>query len=131
MVEVLGGRPTPGIGFAAGMERFLIAMDDLDRDNNNSIVDIYFVCLDEKGLSKTLQLSSQLRNNGFKVIFDPLRRSMKSQLRDANRSGARYALILGETEMNDDTIGFKDLEQSTQKTISQSEVLNFFDNLTN
>ena len=131
LVEVLGGRPTPGIGFAAGMERFLIAMDDLDRDNNNSIVDIYFVCLDEKGLSKTLQLSSQLRNNGFKVIFDPLRRSMKSQLRDANRSGARYALILGETEMNDDTIGFKDLEQSTQKTISQSEVLNFFDNLTN
>ena len=131
LVEVLGGRPTPGIGFAAGMERFLIAMDDLDRDNNNSIVDIYFVCLDEKGLSKTLQLSSQLRNNGFKVIFDPLRRSMKSQLRDANRSGARYALILGETEMNDDTIGFKDLEQSTQKTILQSEVLNFFDNLTN
>ena len=131
LVEVLGGRPTPGIGFAAGMERFLIAMDDLDRDNNNSIVDIYFVCLDEKGLSKTLQLSNQLRNNGFKVIFDPLRRSMKSQLRDANRSGARYALILGETEMNDDTIGFKDLEQSTQKTISQSEVLNFFDNLTN
>ncbi len=131
LVEVLGGRPTPGIGFAAGMERFLIAMDDLDRDNNNSIVDIYFVCLDEKGLSKTLQLSNQLRNNGFKVIFDPLRRSMKSQLRDANRSGARYALILGETEMNDDTIGFKDLEQSTQKTILQSEVLNFFDNLTN
>ena len=131
LVEVLGGRPTPGIGFAAGMERFLIAMDDLDRDNNNSIVDIYFVCLDEKGLSKTLQLSNQLRNNGFKVIFDPLRRSMKSQLRDANRSGARYALILGETEMNDDTIGFKNLEQSTQKTILQSEVLNFFDNLTN
>ena len=131
LVEVLGGRPTPGIGFAAGMERFLIAMDDLDRDNNNSIVDIYFVCLDEKGLSKTLQLSNQLRNNGLKVIFDPLRRSMKSQLRDANRSGARYALILGETEMNDDTIGFKDLEQSTQKTILQSEVLNFFDNLTN
>ena len=131
LVEVLGGRPTPGIGFAAGMERFLIAMDDLDRDNNNSIVDIYFVCLDEKGLSKTLQLSNQLRNNGFKVIFDPLRRSMKSQLRDANRSGARYALILGETEMNDDTIGFKDLGQSTQKTILQSEVLNFFDNLTN
>ena len=131
LVEVLGGRPTPGIGFAAGMERFLIAMDDLDRDNNNSIVDIYFVCLDEKGLSKTLQLSNQLRNNGFKVIFDPLRRSMKSQLRDANRSGARYALILGETEMNDNTIEFKDLDQSTQKTILQSEVLNFFDNLTN
>ena len=131
LVEVLGGRPTPGIGFAAGMERFLIAMDDQDRGNNDSIVDIYFVCLDEKGLPLTLQLSNELRNNGFKVIFDPLRRSMKSQLRDANRSGARFALILGETEMNDNAIGFKDLKQGTQKTIAQSEVTNFFDNLTN
>ena len=131
LVEMLGGRPTPGIGFAAGMERFLIAMDDQDRGNNDSIVDIYFVCLDEKGLPLTLQLSNELRNNGFKVIFDPLRRSMKSQLRDANRSGARFALILGETEMNDNAIGFKDLKQGTQKTIAQSEVTNFFDNLTN
>tara|TARA_Y100000588_G_scaffold55063_2_gene52500 strand:+ start:828 stop:2093 length:1266 start_codon:yes stop_codon:yes gene_type:complete len=131
LVEVLGGRPTPGIGFAAGMERFLIAMDDQDRGNNDPIVDIYFVCLDEKGLPLTLQLSNELRNNGFKVIFDPLRRSMKSQLRDANRSGARFALILGETEMNDNAIGFKDLKQGTQKTIAQSEVTNFFDNLTN
>lgn len=131
LVEMLGGRPTPGIGFAAGMERFLIAMDDQDRGNNDPIVDIYFVCLDEKGLPLTLQLSNELRNNGFKVIFDPLRRSMKSQLRDANRSGARFALILGETEMNDNAIGFKDLKQGTQKTIAQSEVTNFFDNLTN
>ena len=131
LVEVLGGRPTPGIGFAAGMERFLIAMDDQDRGNNDPIVDIYFVCLDEKGLPRTLQLSNELRNNGFKVIFDPLRRSMKSQLRDANKSGARFALILGETEMNDNAIGFKDLKQGTQKTIAQSEVTKFFDNLTN
>jgi len=131
LVEVLGGRPTPGIGFAAGMERFLIAMDDQYRGNNDPVVDIYFVCLDEKGLPRTLQLSNELRNNGFKVIFDPLRRSMKSQLRDANRSGARFALILGETEMNDNAIGFKDLKQGTQKTIAQSEVTNFFDNLTN
>ena len=129
LVEILGGKPTPGIGFAAGMERFLIAMED-DKVNNSNI-DIYFVCPDENGLSKTLHLSNQLRNNGLKVIFDSLRRSMKSQLRDANRSGARFALILGETEMNDDTIGFKDLEQGIQKTILQSEVLKFFDNLTN
>ena len=129
LVEVLGGKSTPGIGFAAGMERFLIAMDD--EKVTNSSVDIYFVCLDEYGLSKTLQLSNQLRSSGFKVISDPLRRSMKSQLRDANRSGARFALILGETEMNDGTVGFKDLEKGIQKTILQSEVLNFFDNLTN
>ena len=130
LVEILGGKSTPGIGFAAGMERFLIAMNDFDKHKHSNI-DIYFVCPNEAGLSKTLQLANQLRTNGFRVIFDPLRRSMKSQLREANKLGARFALILGEDEMKNDTIGFKNLKKSIQKTILQSEVLNFFDNLTN
>ncbi len=129
LVETLGGKATPGIGFAAGMERFLIAMKYFNKSEFKP--DIYFVCQNKRGLSTLFQLSNQLRNNGFKVIFDPLRRSLKAQLRDANKSGAQFALILGETEMSDATIVFKDLRQSIQKTISQSDVLSFFDNLTN
>ena len=56
---------------------------------------------------------------------------MKSQLRDANKLGAKFALILGETEIKDNTIAFKDLGKGIQKTILQSEVINFFDDLTN
>ena len=54
---------------------------------------------------------------------------MKAQLRDANRSGARYALILGEEEVKNNTINFKDLMENTQKTIPQLNLINFFDNL--
>ena len=131
LVKTLGGKQTPGIGFAAGMERFLIAMDESESEFNRSTPDIYFVCLDENGLSNSLKISDQLRKNGFKVVTDSLRRSMKSQLRDANKLGAKFVLILGETEIKDNTIAFKDLGKGIQKTILQSEVINFFDDLTN
>tara|TARA_B100000408_G_scaffold128347_1_gene111806 strand:- start:1319 stop:2575 length:1257 start_codon:yes stop_codon:yes gene_type:complete len=128
LVETLGGKPTPGIGFAAGMERFLIAMDD---QSNVSKTDVYFICLGEAGLSTALSLTNELRQSRFNVMFDPLRRSLKAQLREANKSGARFALILGDTEMEKGTVVFKDLEKGEQKNILQKKIKNLFDNLTN
>ena len=128
LVETLGGKPTPGIGFAAGMERFLIAMDD---QSNISKTDVYFICLGEAGLSTALSLTNELRQSRFNVMFDPLRRSLKAQLREANKSGARFALILGDTEMEKGTVVFKDLEKGKQKNILQKKIKNLFDNLTN
>ena len=128
LVETLGGKPTPGIGFAAGMERFLIAMDD---QSNVSKTDVYFVCLGEAGLSTALSLTNELRQSRLNVMFDPLRRSLKAQLREANKSGARFALILGDTEMEKGTVVFKDLEKGEQKNIVQKKIKNLFDNLTN
>ena len=128
LVETLGGKPTPGIGFAAGMERFLIAMDD---QSNVSKTDVYFVCLGEAGLSTALSLTNELRQSRLNVMFDPLRRSLKAQLREANKSGARFALILGDTEMEKGTVVFKDLEKGEQKNILQKKIKNLFDNLTN
>jgi histidyl-tRNA synthetase len=128
LVKTLGGKPTPGIGFAAGMERFLIAMDD---QSNVSKTDVYFICLGEAGLSTALSLTNELRQSRFNVMFDPLRRSLKAQLREANKSGARFALILGDTEMEMGTVVFKDLEKGEQKNILQKKIKNLFDNLTN
>ena len=128
LVETLGGKPTPGIGFAAGMERFLIAMDD---QSNVSKTDVYFICLGETGLSTALSLTNELRQSRFNVMFDPLRRSLKAQLREANKLGARFALILGDTEMEKGTVVFKDLEKGEQKNILQKKIKNLFDNLTN
>ena len=131
LIETLGGKNTPGIGFAAGMERFLIAMANTDGKIQSLKPDAYIICQNADYLSLVIQLSNQLREHGYKIIFDPLRRSMKAQLRDANRSGARYAFILGEEEIKSNTINFKDLMENTQKTIPQLNLINFFDNLTN
>jgi len=131
LVETLGGKPTPGIGFAAGMERFLIAMEDAGQKSDETKIDVYFVCLDVAGLSTTLSLSNELRLAGFNVVSDPLRRSMKAQMREANRSDARFAIILGETEMEIDSVVLKNLENSEQETVSQKNILERLRNLTN
>ena len=95
LVENLGGKPTPGIGFAAGMERILLLINEKQQKANKPSPDVYFICLEKAGLPNALSLSNKLRMNGFKIISDSLRRSMKAQMREANKSGAKYVLILG------------------------------------
>ncbi len=131
LVENLGGKATPGIGFAAGMERFLIAMESLGDHHKELGNDIYFVCQDKEGIPTTLTLSNELRQAGFNVVTDPLRRSMKAQMRDANKSNARFALILGQTELESESVILKNLVDGEQDTVSQSEIIKKLRNLTN
>ena len=131
LVETLGGKATPAIGFAAGMERFLIAIEDAGQKTDETKIEVYFVCLDEAGLSTSLSLSNEIRQAGFSVITDPLRRSLKAQMRDANKTGARFAIILGETEMKNETVELKNLKNGEQETVSQKNVLKELRKLTN
>ena len=126
LVERLGGKPTPGIGFAAGMERFLIAMGGNQKESSINESRMFFVCTEESGIPVTLSLSQKLRNHGKEIIMDSKRRSMKAQLREANKINARYALILGRDEIDRSEIIIKDLIKGSQKKVAQSAL---FDNL--
>ena len=126
LVERLGGKPTPGIGFAAGMERFLIAMGGNQKESSMNESRMFFVCTEEGGIPVTLSLSQKLRNHGKEIIMDSKRRSMKAQLREANKINARYALILGRDEIDRSEIIIKDLIKGSQKKVAQSAL---FDNL--
>ena len=127
LVENLGGKPTPGIGFAAGMERFLIAMDNKD---DQPQIDIYSACIVKDGLSASLSIANKLRKLGFSVITDSLRRSLKSQMREANKMGAKYIIILGEEELKEKVFIVKDLKKSVQSIFQETELMKFFENLT-
>ena len=126
LIKDLGGKETPGIGFAAGMERFLIAMKD---EYNNSHIDIYVACILEDGLQKSLSISNELRNLGLRVTSDTLRRSLKSQMRDANKLKSKYIIIIGEEELESETFIVKDLDKGNQKTLSKSEVIELLKNV--
>ncbi len=123
LVETLGGKPTPAIGFAAGMERFLIALESIEKTESDPKPDIYFICLEEDGLPATLSLCQQLRRAGKNLVMDSLRRSLKAQLREANKSGAGHALILGREEIESNSIIIKDLEKGHQVTVLQSSLI--------
>ncbi len=131
LVETLGGKPTPGVGFGAGMERFIIAMDEFQNNDSYLNPDIYTICMEPEGLAIMQKISNKLRGEGFLVVSDTLRRSMRSQLREANKLGSKFALIIGEKELKEGKISFKDLKKGVQNTILQSDVLNYFHNLTN
>ena len=115
LVENLGGKPTPGIGFAAGIERLLLASRSEHKSEN---IQIYIVGIGDSVRATLITLAENLRKNNFKTSFDYLRRSMKAQMREANKLGARYAIILGEDELKDKSVIIKDLSTSDQEKIA-------------
>ena len=131
LVETLGGKPTPGIGFAAGIERILLLINEEKFKEHKPVPDIYLICLEKKGIPVSINIAKILRLKGLNIVSDPLRRSMKAQMRDANKLRARYVLILGESELKDNTIIFKNLESGKQESIKQEKIVKYFDNLTN
>ena len=131
LVETLGGKPTPGIGFAAGIERILLLINEENFKEHKPVPDIYLICLEKEGIPVSLNIAKILRLKGLNIVSDPLRRSMKAQMRDANKLRARYVLILGESELKDNTIIFKNLESGKQESIKQEKIVKYFDNLTN
>jgi histidyl-tRNA synthetase len=123
LVEALGGPPTPGVGFALGVDRTLIACDDEGVFAVDPVVLDAFV-VDVTGGLDGLTLTSQLRAAGFAVdrAFD--NRSMKAQMKLANRSGARVALIVGEDEVATGTVVLKPMQGETgQFGVLRSELV--------
>ncbi|NQV36534.1 MAG: histidine--tRNA ligase [Candidatus Marinimicrobia bacterium] len=124
LVETLGGKSTPAVGFAAGVERLLIALDEIGKTEEPSKTDIYFVGLGDQARKAGIKLVHDLRKQGYKSNYDLVRRSMKAQMRESNKSGARIVLILGDQELENNQIQIKDLENSQQMTINLDELKN-------
>ncbi len=131
LVEQLGGKPTPAIGFAAGIERILLLLKEKDLKISKPTPDIYFICHEKAGIPASLSIAKKLRVKGFKVVSDTLRRSMKAQMRDANKIGARFVLILGASELQKNDITLKNLRNSEQIKIKQNDIVDFFETLNN
>ena len=124
LVETLGGKPTPAIGFAAGMERILLSMDIGKDDAKENTV--YLINLVESASGQALFIANELRELGCYVIMDTLRRSLKAQLRDANRIGAVKAVIIGEDELKNKTVQIKDLSSGEQEEIVMNDLVKHF-----
>ncbi|MCX7612175.1 MAG: histidine--tRNA ligase [Ignavibacterium sp.] len=122
LVEELGGKPTPGVGFAAGMERILLACENeksLNLPERN--IDIFIVRLDKELSFKVAELASNLRRNQLIVEYDYLDRSVKAQMREANKLNSKFALILGGEEFSKGQLILKNLSNGEQENISLND----------
>ena len=123
LVESLGGKATPAVGFAAGFERILLAMDNDNELVEKNIKKIYLIGLGDKVRSTMTKILGQIRNEGFYIEFDPLRRSIKSQLRESNKLGSSITIILGEKEMEEQCVQIKDLSNGNQQSVPFDSII--------
>ncbi|MEE9450232.1 MAG: histidine--tRNA ligase [Ignavibacteriaceae bacterium] len=123
LVEQLGGKPTPAVGFAAGIERILLACE-----NENSFtlpepaIDLYLIRLEKELETFVNELASKLRRENLSVDFDYLLRSVKAQMREANKLNARFALFIGGEEYEQGNINLKNMETGEQKIIPLNSI---------
>ena len=116
LAEQLGGAATPGVGFAAGMERILLACEKESIELVNKVPVVLYVARIEKELSeKAYEMALYFRRKGIRTETDYLNRSMKAQLREANKLNAKNVLILGGEEYSRGKVVLKNMETGTQE----------------
>lgn len=124
LFEQLGGKPTPAVGFAFGIERLLLILEQIDKlPEINQQIDFYFIIQKSEYYNFAQVLANKLRQNGKSALVEILRRSLKAQMREANKVAANYAVIIGESEFLENKLTVKKLAESTQETLSVTEFL--------
>jgi histidyl-tRNA synthetase len=120
MIADLGGPQVPAIGFAAGLERLLIASE---LDVAAHATDALVAPIGAAASAPALALARELRHQGIRCEVDTRGSSLKSQLRRANGLGARVVLILGDRELADGVVEVKDLEARTQERMARDQAV--------
>ncbi|MFB2705107.1 MULTISPECIES: histidine--tRNA ligase [Marinobacter] len=127
LVEQLGGKPTKAVGFAMGLERLILLLETLELvpDYVNNHADVYVTAMGDKVIAPAMAIAEELRSAlpGRVVVTHCGGGSFKSQMKKADRSGARYAVILGENELASGNVGLKPLrDDEPQQDIARSEL---------
>ena len=119
LVEEVGGPPTPGIGFAVGLERVLLALEKQGLlPEEREAVDVFVVALGEEARIPAFKLLHELRAAKLSAAMDFAGRSMKAQMKQANKKNARFVAILGEDEVKEASALLKDMKTSEQKKLA-------------
>jgi histidyl-tRNA synthetase len=124
LVEEVGGQPTPAVGFAAGIERLFIACRALNISlGDPKSVDVYVVTIGEKSRNWAIKQLPKLRKAGISATMDYIGRSVKAQMKDANRENARYCIIVGDHELDEGKFTLRNMEQSEENSLDFDSIL--------
>lgn len=126
LMEACGGNPTSGIGFGLGLERLLLQMDSENIDiPAPEGIDIYIANIGEAAGVYAAKLVYQLRTNGIAAEKDLMGKSLKAQMKYADKLGARYSVVLGDDEINNNTAAVKDMATGTQTQVALDRLMDF------
>ncbi len=124
LVEEVGGKPTGAVGFGLGIERLIMILER----QNGAITetperDVYIGSMGEAGLLKAQALAYQLRKAGIKADCDTVERSVKAQMKYANKIGAKYSVILGDSELENGKVELKEMATSEKSEVALADLL--------
>src|SRR5690606_23857550 len=126
LVEDIGGPESPGIGFALSIERLLLALEakniELETGNN---LEMYVVAMGEEAKLKAVELVSSFRAKGISADMDYLDRKMKAQMKAADRANAKFVIVLGESELEEQAVNVKTMETGDQTKVEFGQLVQY------
>lgn len=123
LISDLDGPETPAVGFAAGMERLVLAMKAEGLfDEDQSTVDLFMAPMDKDCLAGITPVVRDLRKKGLRVHVELMRRSVKAMMRDANRQNARWVAVIGEQELQSGQLRLKNMQENLQIETTINEI---------
>ena len=125
LVELLGGPPTKGIGFAIGEDRLVLSLQESGKGAAPQGRDVYIAWMGEHAYAAAIRAAKDLRNAGFSVELPPTELKFGKALERADKLGSRYALILGDNEVSEGSWTLKTLADGTQQKFTEPELLEF------
>lgn len=126
LVEELGGPQTPGVGFAFGMERLMIALGDDHEDEEG--LDVYIMPLGSEAKDLAMQIMTMLRANGFTCDMDQCDRGLKGQFKSADRFHAHFSMIIGDEEVQKEVVNMKCNHTKEQVEVPLENIVEFIEN---
>ena len=119
LLKELGDKDIPAVGFAAGVERIMMLLDDYPKNTP----DVYIAWLGDTTIETAMNIAENLRNNDLKVHIDFSSKGMKSHMKKADKLAVKYCVILGEDELNKGVVLLKNFETREQEEIKIEEIL--------
>src|SRR5256885_9812616 len=128
LVELLGGPPTKGIGFAIGEDRLILSLLAAKHESlvtSNESRSVYIAWMGERAYATAVRAAKDLRNAGLSVELPPTEQKFGKALERADKLGSRYALILGDNEVSEGSWTLKTLADGTQQKFTEPDLLEF------
>ncbi len=126
LIPLFGGKNAPSAGFAIGFDRTIVALESENYKFPKSQIDAYVIPLNENIVDKAINIVQTLRNEGFSVDLDLLRRGLGKSLKYASSIDVKKAIILGPKESEQDSVTVRDMETGEQKLIKIIDIIKLF-----
>ncbi len=120
LVEELGGKPTPAVGFSIGLERVMLAGPDLEEGAEDGV---YVMAIGEEARERAFLTAHALRKAGVRADLDHLGRSPKAQMREADRGGFTFSVIIGDEELQGGYYTLRDMRDGIQERVEEADLL--------